>query len=306
MTIDHPLRLGLGVVALIVFGVLYARLQRRATTHDLAYSSIAFFEIAAKPRTWIPRALQALWLVAFAALVLGIGGPHLQLMLPAHDGSVFICIDTSGSMAATDVFPTRAEASKAAARAFVSESPSGTKIGIISFAGAAGVVVPLSADHQAVLSGLDEIPPPNGATAIGDALTLAARMLPRKGHRVVVLITDGVNNTGTDPMQAAQRLGAQHIPVYTIGIGTENGGLIPGTNEEATIDEDALRGYAQASGGAYARVESATELRDALSTLGRTTSLQAKRIDASLPFAIAGAVGMVLAFLAGLGLGRYP
>ena len=306
MTIDHPLRLGLGVVALIVFGVVYALLQRRATSHDLAYSNIAFFEHAAKPRTWIPRALQALWLVAFAALVLGVGGPHLRLMLPAHDGSVFICIDTSGSMAATDVFPTRAEASKAAARAFVSESPSGTKIGIISFAGAAGVVVPLSADHQAVLSGLDEIPAPNGATAIGDALALSARMLPRNGHRVVVLITDGVNNTGADPMQAAQRLGTQHIPVYTVGIGTENGGLIPGTNEEATIDEDALRGYAQASGGAYARVENATELRDALSTLGRTTSLQPKRIDASLQFAIAGAVGMVLAFLAGLGLGRYP
>ncbi len=306
MTIDHPLRLGLGVVALIIFALLYAMLARRATTHDLAYSNIAFFRGATKPRTWIPRALQALWLVAFAALILGVGGPHLQLMLPAHDGSVFICIDTSGSMAATDVFPTRAEASKAAARAFISESPSGTKIGIISFAGAAAVVVPLSADHQAVLAGLDEIPPPNGATAIGDSLALAVRMLPRKGHRVVVLITDGVNNTGADPMEVAQRLGNQHIPVYTVGIGTENGGLIPGTNEEATIDEDALRGYAQASGGAYARVENATQLRDALSTLGRTTSLQLKRVDASLPFAIAGALGMVCAFLAGLGLGRYP
>jgi Ca-activated chloride channel family protein len=306
VTIDHPLRLGLGIVALVVFALLYAMLQRRATTHDLAYSNIAFFKDAAKPRTWIPRALQVLWLLAFAALVMGVAGPHLQLMLPAHDGSVFICIDTSGSMAATDVFPTRAEASKAAARAFVSESPSGTKIGIISFAGAAGVVVPLSADRQTVLSGLDEIPSPNGATAIGDALALAARMLPRKGHRVVVLITDGVNNTGTDPMQVSQRLGTVHIPVYTVGIGTENGGLIPGTNEEATIDEDALRGYAQASGGAYARVENASELRDALSTLGRTTSLQPKRIDASLQFAIAGALGMVLAFLAGLGLGRYP
>ena len=306
MTIDHPLRLGLGVVALIIFALLYAMLARRATTHDLAYSNIAFFRDAAKPRTWIPRTLQGLWLVAFAALILGVGGPHLQLMLPAHDGSVFICIDTSGSMAATDVFPTRAEASKAAARAFISESPSGTKIGIISFAGAAGVVVPLSADHQAVLSGLDEIPPPNGATAIGDALALAVRMLPRKGHRVIVLITDGVNNTGADPMEVAQRLGNQHIPVYTVGIGTENGGLIPGTNEEATIDEDALRGYAQASSGAYARVENATQLRDALSTLGRTTSLQLKRVDASLQFAIAGALGMVCAFLAGLGLGRYP
>jgi Ca-activated chloride channel family protein len=306
VTIDHPLRLGLGVVALIVFAALYGMLQRRATTQDLAYSNIAFFMNAAKPRTWIPRALQMLWIVAFAALVLGVGGPHLQLMLPAHDGSVFICIDTSGSMAATDVFPTRAEASKAAARAFIAESPSGTRIGIISFAGAAGVVVPLSADHQAILSGLDQIPPPNGATAIGDALALAARMLPRNGHRAVVLITDGVNNSGNDPMEVAQRLGSQHIPVYTVGIGTQNGGLIPGTNEEATIDEDALRGYAQASGGAYARVENATELRDALSTLGRTTSLQRKAIDASLQFAVAGALGLVCAFLAGLGLGRYP
>jgi len=54
------------------------------------------------------------------------------------------------------------------------------------------------------------------------------------------LITDGVNNSGDDPMEVAQRLGTQHIPVYPVGIGTQNGGLIPGTNEEATIDEDAL------------------------------------------------------------------
>ena len=306
MTIEHPLRLGLGVVALVIFAALHAAFARRATTQDLAYSNIRFFAEAAKPRTWIPRALQTLWVVAFAALILGVGGPHLQLMLPAHDGSVFICIDTSGSMAATDVFPTRAEASKAAARAFIAESPSGTKIGIISFAGAAAVVVPLNADRQAVLSGLDEVPPPNGATAIGDALALAARMLPPSGHRAIVLITDGVNNSGSDPMEVSQRLGSRKIPVYTVGIGTPNGGLIPGTNEEATIDEDALQGYAQASGGAYARVENATQLRDALSNLGRTTSLQRKSIDASLPFAVAGALGMACAFLAGLGLGRYP
>jgi hypothetical protein len=104
----------------------------------------------------------------------------------------------------------------------------------------------------------------------------------------------------------AQWLGAHHIPVYTVGIGTPAGGLIPGTNEEATIDEDALRGYAQASGGAYARAENATQLHDALARLGRITSLQAKRVDASFGFAIAGALGMLAAFLAGFGLGRYP
>ncbi|HYL26270.1 MAG TPA: VWA domain-containing protein, partial [Candidatus Nitrosotalea sp.] len=133
-----------------------------------------------------------------------------------------------------------------------------------------------------------------------------AQMLPATGHRVVILVTDGVNNSGTDPTEVAQWLGAHHIPVYTVGIGTSNGGLIPGTNEEATIDEEALRGYAEVSGGAYARVENATELRDALARLGRVTSLQQKPVDASLGFTVAGAIGMLAAFLAGFGLGRYP
>ncbi|HEY1883114.1 MAG TPA: VWA domain-containing protein [Candidatus Cybelea sp.] len=306
MSFDHPIRLVVGIVALIAFGFLYALLQRRATSQDLAYSSVTFFAQAAKPRAWIPRALQALWIVALGAVVLGASGPHLSLYLPARDGSVFICIDTSGSMSSTDVFPTRAAASKAAARAFIGESPPGTKIGVIAFAGAAGVVVPLSADHQAVIAGLDEIPAPNGATAIGDALAMAARQLPPRGHRVVILITDGVNNSGTDPAEVAQYLGAHHIPIYTVGIGTPNGGLIPGTNQEATIDEEALRSYAGASGGAYARVENAAQLRDALARLGRITSLQKQHVDASVPFAVAGALGMLVAFLLGFGLGRYP
>ena len=306
MSIDHPARLALGLAGVVIFAFLYAWLQGRVTARDLAYSNIAFFAQAARPRRWIPRALQALWIVALGGVVLGAAGPHLTLLVPARDGSVFICIDTSGSMASTDVAPTRAQAAKAAAAAFIEESPRGTRIGIISFAGAAGVVAPLNADHQSVITALDDVPLPNGATAIGDALKLAARMLPATGHRVVILITDGVNNSGTDPMEMAQWLGAHHIPVYTIGIGTAAGGLIPGTNEEATIDEDALRGYAQVSGGAYARAENATQLRDALARLGRITSLQRKSVDASLGFAVGGALAMLAAFIAGFGLGRYP
>lgn len=306
MTLDHPLRFVIGLIGLGLFALLYAALQRRITAQNLAYSNLAFFTEATKARPWIPRALQILWLLAVAGVVLGVSGPHLKMLVPARDGSVFICIDTSGSMSSTDVFPTRAAATKSAARTFINESPPGTKIGIIAFAGGASVVVPLSADHQAVLAGLDAIPPPDGATAIGDALALAARLLPPTGHRVVVLITDGVNNSGVDPLETAQMLGDRHIALYTVGIGTPNGGLIPGTNEEATIDEDALRAYAQAGGGAYSRAENATQLRDALAHLGRITSLQLHPVDASLQFTIAGALGMICAFLAGLGLGRYP
>jgi Ca-activated chloride channel homolog len=306
VTVDHPARLAAGIVAVALFALVYAWMQRRLTARDLAYSNVAFFVEAARPRRWIPRALQALWIAALATVALGVSGPHLALLVPARDGSVFVCIDTSGSMASTDVFPTRAQAAKAAARAFIEESPRGTRIGIISFDGGAGVVSPLSADHAAVASALDDVPLPNGATAIGDALKLAAKMLPARGHRVVILITDGVNNAGTDPAEVAQWLGAHHIPVYTIGIGTPAGGLIPGTDQQATIDEEALRGYAAASGGAYARAENATQLRDALAQLGRVTSMQRENVDASLGFTVAGALGMLAAFLAGFGLGRYP
>lgn len=306
MSVDHPARLLVGVLAIALFAVLYNVLQRRVTARDLAYSNVAFFLEAAKPRAWIPRALQALWLVALALVVLAAARPHVALPVPVRDGDVFICIDTSGSMASTDVTPTRAQAAKAAARAFIAGSPAGIRIGIIAFSGAAGVVAPLSADHQAVSAALDEVPLPNGATAIGEALKLAAQQFPVKGHRVVILITDGVNNSGTDPMEMAQWLGAHHVPVYTVGIGTPQGGLIPGTTQEATIDEEALRSYAEASGGAYARAENATQLRDALARLGRITSLQSKPIDASLPLAVTGAAGMLIAFLFGFGSGRYP
>lgn len=306
MTFDRPLWLAAAAAAVVLFAIAYARLQRRATARDLAYSNVEFFAASVRPRAWIPRALQALWIVALASAALALSGPHLVLPVPVRDGEVFVCIDTSGSMASQDVTPTRAEAAKTAARAFIAETQPGTKIGIIAFSGQASVVQPLSDDHQQVAAALDDVPQPDGATAIGDALKLSAENLPVTGHRVVILITDGVNNAGADPLEMAQWLGAHHVPVYTVGIGTPNGGIIPGTGDAATIDEDALRSYADASGGAYARAEDAGQLRDALARLGRVTSFERKQVDASLGFAVAGAIGMLVAFLTGFGLGRYP
>lgn len=306
MSFDRPFWLAAGILVAVLVAIVYRTLAHRRTQDALEYSSIPFFLDAIKPREWIGRLLEALWVAALACVVIAAGGPHLTIPLPIKDGSVFICIDTSGSMRSTDVSPTRAEASKAAARAFIAETPPGTKVGIIAFSGSASIVQPLSADHQLVSDALDNLPLPDGPTAIGDALNLAAQNFPDHGHRVVILITDGVNNSGSDPSAAAEGLGEHRIPVYTIGIGTPMGGLIPGTNEEATIDEEALRSYADQSGGAYARVENATQLRDALAQLGRITTMERKPVDASLGFALGGAAAMLIAFLAGFGLGRYP
>jgi Ca-activated chloride channel homolog len=306
MNVEHPWWLLAAVLIAGAFAVVLLRVQRRVTERDLAYSNIDFFTQAVRPRTWIPRALAIGWIFGVLCVVGALAGPHVEVPLPTHDGQVFICIDTSGSMASTDVFPTRALAAKSAAQAFINATPSGTKIGIIAFSADASLVQPLSSDRAAVVASLDNVPPPDGATAVGDALKLAAQNLPDAGHRVIVLITDGVNNAGTDPLEVAQFLGQHRVPVYTVGIGTSQGGVIPGTNDEATIDEDALRQYAELSGGAYARAENAVQLRDALSRLARVTTVQRREIDASLPLALSGAALMVAAFLCGMATGRYP
>jgi Ca-activated chloride channel family protein len=135
---------------------------------------------------------------------------------------------------------------------------------------------------------------------------LAQRILPKSGHRIVVLITDGENNYGEDPMVAAQELAMQHIPIYTIGIGSNSGAFIPGTLDTAGINEGALRAYAAAGGGAYSRADNALQLREALEQLGKSTTLRTANVDVSLATAVAGGALMALTVLAGLASGRFP
>jgi Ca-activated chloride channel family protein len=304
MSFDAPWVLGVGAFGAALLAVLYQRAVSRADAQALQYSNLAFLQRALAPRAWITALLRGAWIVALCALVIGLAGPHLRLPVPVTDGSVFICIDTSGSMASTDVAPTRAAAAQSAARAFIQEAPAGIKIGLITFAGAAELISPLTSNRETILGAVDQIPAPNGATAIGDALQLAASQFPPSGHRVVVLITDGVNNTGVDPQEMAQYFAAHHVPIYTIGIGTPNGDVIGG--EESSIDEGALQSYAQVTGGAYARAENASQLRDALSRLGRQTTIERRPVAAGFGFVLAGAALLVVTLLTGLSVGRFP
>jgi Ca-activated chloride channel family protein len=180
-------------------------------------------------------------------------------------------------------------------------------VGIVAFAGAAGVVAAPTIDKDELRAAVSEIPPPNGGTAIGDALATAARQLPPGGRRAIVLITDGVNNAGADPAAVAPQLGAAGIEIDTVGIGTNGSGrLIPGTNEEAALDEDALRQIAADAHGAYARADDAGTLRSRLAALAHSTTREARRIDLALPLALA--AGFILAgtVAAGMLAGRFP
>jgi Ca-activated chloride channel family protein len=306
MSATHPLWLLAGVVAACAFLAIAHLATRRARANALAYSDLAFFEEATGTRfdPALPLALAcAAGLVALGGSLAGLSA---TMNLPAH-GAVILCVDTSGSMRSPDVTPTRAAAAAAAVRAFVDGVPNGTRIGIVGFASAAGVVQPLSTDKPTVRDAIADIPPPNGGTAIGDALSAATRLLPSTGRRAIVLITDGVNNLGADPLEVARAIGNLGIEIDTVGIGTNGSGeLIPGTAQAASIDEDALREIATLAHGAYARADDAASLRGRLAALAASTTSASRRVDLSLPLAIGGGLIVVLAVGGGMLAGRFP
>ncbi len=307
MSFAYPERLFVALLGALAFVFVYRALERRARARALIYSNLAFALDALRPSRLPAILLLGVLTAGVAALALALAGPRLWTRVPVKDGTVILCVDTSGSMSATDLVPTRSAAARAAARAFVDEVPTGTRVGIVTFASGASVVAAPTDDLDAVRMAIDHIPSPNGGTAIGDALALAGKQFPAHGKHVIVLMTDGVNNAGIDPVSVARDLAAAGVAIYTVGIGTNGSGeLIPGTNEPADLDEDTLRAIASTANGAYVAAGDAGSLRSAFSGLARATVWERKRIDASALFAFGGGLTLLLGFLGGFAAGRFP
>lgn len=307
MSFAHAWLAAAAVLAAAAFALFAWRSERRTRRAAIAYSQLAFLEaVAGRGLPW-SGLFAAAWVVAIAAFGLALAKPSIVAAVPVHDAAVVLCIDTSGSMASTDVAPTRSEAARAAAEAFIDGVPDGTRIGLVSFSTSALPLGPLTDDRDAARNQLAEMPAPNGGTAIGDALETAAKLLPPASRRAIVLITDGVNNHGADPLEAAGDVAAHRITLFTIGIGTNGSGqLIPGTGEDAELDEAALREIAREGNGTYARVADAAALRARLGALAQTSVRERRRVDLSWPFAVTGGLIALAGACGALALGRFP
>ena len=225
------------------------------------------------PRTWRERlraAPETLRALVFVLGVVALARPQqLEAGRPVTTSGVDIvlALDASGSMKAEDFQPrNRLEVAKQAAIDFVGDRPS-DRIGLVSFAGQAVTQAPLTLDHDAVEDAIERVQ--IGAlaegTAIGTALaTSVNRLRPSDARsRVVILLTDGVNNAGQiDPLTAAETARALGVRVYTIGVGTT--GEAPYLLEDprfgrryvrvvVRIDEDVLRDISGRTGGRYFR-----------------------------------------------------
>jgi Ca-activated chloride channel homolog len=303
VTFQQPLFLiALVAVPLLVAGYLLAQLRRRRYT--LRFTDLPLLgSVAARGPGLRRHVPPAVFLFGLGGLLLGLAGPVLNLEVARNSSSVMLVIDVSGSMAATDVQPTRLDAARSAARTLIDKLPANTKVGLISFNGSATVNAALSDDRQSVAAALDGLQP-GGSTAIGDALSLAVGQLapgpaPASGVRrqpaMIVLLTDGASNRGVDPLTAANRARAAGIQVITVGIGVRNATVIVRGQDVGGVDEQTLQSIATATGGKYFYAEAAGQLNQIYNTLGSQFGWQFLRLDITLPTLVIGILAVLLA-----------
>jgi Ca-activated chloride channel homolog len=250
----------LGLLLIPVLAVLYLRVIRKKKQEALVFSNIAFAKSALGNRQQSRRVhiLFAIALAVIALLFIGLADPHVALDQAKTGVNVVLAIDDSGSMQANDYPPTRLEAAKSAADTLIRNLEPADNAGIVIFESGATAAAFLSPDKDRVRQKLAAVTPKPGQTAIGDGLTLAidmARSIPNR-KSVVILLSDGVNNTGmvtVDEAVAAAR--AAKIQVFTIGLGSEQPAVIGydwlGKPQYAELDEATLRSVADQTGGRY-------------------------------------------------------
>jgi len=223
------------------------------------------------PNNYLILAMRMATLCLFTLAASGIT-LHYETTAAAYDYA--IAFDSSNSMLADDIPPSRMEAATAAASTWLAAMPSGSQVSVIQFSSQATVLLALSRDLSAASRAVKNIvPDKSGGTAICEALKAAANQFPADDvDRAVILISDGQNNAGClldDGIAYAKK---NRVTVYAIGVGTGAGGSIEGLRDVVFVPSDAdLRQVAQETGGEYFKAENVSGLSAAFGTLSNPT-----------------------------------
>jgi Ca-activated chloride channel family protein len=237
-------------------------------------------------RLWIARLPVSLRSLCLAAWIIAAAGPRLgsaRAELRSEGISIVIALDLSSSMLAEDFSPSnRLDVARRTAMEFV-RARSSDRIGLVAFAGQALTQVPITTDYEVLEEAIRQMRVGilEDGTAIGTAIATSANRLRRAPgkSKVVVLLTDGVNNKGTvDPRTAAHAAAAFGIKIYTIGVGRQGDAPVPtgrgplGLRYETMpveIDEQLLGEIAQTTGGRYFRATDAASLSNIFAEINR-------------------------------------
>ncbi len=250
------------LVFLVVIPALYyvyKRVIKKKKKAAIKFSNIGFIKSAlGNKRSKRNEMMFYLALLVIALMIIGFANPHVPLKQTKQGVNVVLVLDVSGSMLAEDYKPTRLEAAKRSAEILLKSLKEKDHAGIVVFESGATTAAYLSPYKDKVIEKLRSIAPKEGRTAIGDGLSLGVDMatsIPNK-KKVVILLSDGVNNAGViSPEEAVAFAKTNNIQVYTIGLGSEGKVILGydwfGNPQYAELDEATLQAIAKETGGDY-------------------------------------------------------
>lgn len=316
------------LISLILVPVLlyaYFRMQRRRRDLAAKFGALGVIRDAKGrgPGTY-QHVPPMMFLGGIAILLVSMARPQATISIPRLEGTVILTFDISGSMAATDLQPTRMEAAKAAASQFVKNQPSSVLIGVVAFSDGGVSVQPPTANHEETLATIERLVPRRG-TSIGNGILVALNtiVLQNGGQSilqsspeddtqealpqpqgwypssVVVLLSDGENNQDPDPLAAADLAADLGVRIYTVGIGSTQGVdlEVEGFTVHTQLDEEMLNGVSLLSGGQYYNAANEADLFRIYNDLEPKLSL--KREDMEITFLFA-ALGMLVFLIGGM------
>ena len=363
MSFAWPLALASLLVVPLILGV-YWWLLRRRRRQAVRYSSVALLRsVLPRHARWRRHVPIALLLASLVALALAVARPHLERDVPQARTTIILALDVSGSMCSTDVKPNRLAVAQEAARAFVRDQPDDLRMGLVVFSGFAELATSPTTDREklmatidsvttgrgtaigaAMLKGIDAIAEVNPAVQrVGDVYELfddptgtppARGQAPPSGDYVpdiIVLLTDGRNTRGIEPLDAVPHVVERRVRVYTIGFGTTEPADLSCTRKQLggrefdggfgfggggfggfggfgfrIADTPTLKAIAEQTGGSYHGAEDANQLRRVFGDLPREVATQRQPTEITWIFAALGAFLAAAAGAASIRWSPYP
>ena len=330
MSFERPFLLA-ALLLVPLAAAVYVLVQRRSSRYAVRYPNLdVLASVAAGQSSWrrhVPAALVGIGLVALA---LALARPQITRMAPVEQATVVLVIDTSRSMQAQDVKPSRLAAAKAAAKTFMDRVPKRLRVGLVVFSGDVTVAAVPTLNHQLVRQSIDAIGSYSGfgGTAIGDAVARAVELgrdavtgaLGFEAHDTarapadvargvvsVLFLSDGRQNRGVLLPQEGARLAKQAgIPVYTVSLGDPNadttnvgpqqGGFGFGGGFRAP-DPATLRAIARTTGGEFFEARTSEAVGSAYEHLGSRLGRAPRRSEVTVAFVAAAAGALAAAGL---------